>query len=294
MKIMICGGSGQVGNDCTDVLGNTHDVISYDKHHLDITDSVAVDDAIKRLSPEIVLNCAAFTRVDECETKRELAWKVNAEGPGNLARSLQKTGGRLIHISTDYVFDGLRKPPEPYTEYDKTEPLSYYGKTKLDGESEVRERDDNHIILRTAWVYGMNGHNFLKTILKLSMKSHGKEIRVVNDQYGSPTWSFRVAEQIEHLIKKNGRGTYHVTSEGYCTWYQLSKFFLDRMGIENRLEPCSTEEYPTPAIRPRNSILENRRLKEEGMNIMRHWQDDVGQFVGKFRTSLIEECEKSL
>jgi dTDP-4-dehydrorhamnose reductase len=291
MKILICGGSGQVGTDCAKVLGNIHDLVSYDKLHLDITDPVVVGNTIRTQHPDIVLNCAAYTRVDDCETDRELSWKVNAEGPGNLARAVRRSGARLIHISTDYVYDGRREPPEPYVEDDETAPLSHYGKTKLGGEQAIREATDNHIIVRTAWIYGLKGHNFLKTLLKLSMKHPGRVFKIVDDQYGSPTWSHRLAEQISRLIEQDSQGTYHATAEGYCTWYQLARYFLEKMGLEHNLVPCSTEEYPTPAIRPRNSILENRRLKGEGINIMSQWRDDIDLFVKEFRTSLISECK---
>lgn len=291
MKILVCGGSGQLGTDCAKVLGKAHGLVSYDRLHLDITDAGAVDDAVRTHRPDIVLNCAAYTRVDDCETDRELSWKVNADGPRNLAIAVQRSGARLIHISTDYVFDGRKKPPEPYVEDDRTSPLSYYGKTKLGGEEAIREICDSHTIVRTAWIYGLKGHNFLKTMLKLSMRNPGRVFKVVDDQYGSPTWSYRLAEQISRMIERGARGTYHATAEGYCTWYQLALYFLGRMGVEHNLVPCSTGEYPTPAIRPRNSILENRKLKEEGLNIMTQWRDDIDLFVKEYGTSLITDGE---
>lgn len=279
MKILITGGHGQLGTDCSHVLGQAHEVVTLDLKELDITDPDAVEGIMKQVSPDIVLNCAAFTKVDACETERELAWKVNVDGPKNLATWVNQYGGRIVHISTDYVFDGRKSPPEPYVETDETGPLSFYGRTKLEGELVIQQTDAHYAIVRTAWLYGIHGHNFLKTMLKLASTTPGREIKVVNDQFGSPTWSYRLAQQIKRIIEINGEGIFHATSEGYCTWYELAVYFLERMGVEHNIIPCSTEEYPTPATRPRNSILENKRLKNEGINIMPHWKDDVDQFV---------------
>jgi dTDP-4-dehydrorhamnose reductase len=158
----------------------------------------------------------------------------------------------------------------------------------------VRSLAEDHIIIRTAWVYGIKGSNFPKTMLRLALSNPGGVIKVVNDQYGSPTWSYRLAEQIARLIEVDARGTYHATSEGYCTWYEVAEFFLDRMGVEYNIVPCSTEEYPTPAKRPANSILENMRLKKEGINLMPHWKDDIGVFIERYKMSLINEMKGAI
>jgi dTDP-4-dehydrorhamnose reductase len=289
MRILITGGRGQLGSDCADLLRVSHEVILRGSRDLDITDDKTVETAIEDYRPDIVLNCAAFTKVDACETERQRAWKTNVDGPRNLSSSLKRHGGKLIHISTDYVFDGLRTPPEPYTEEDKPSPLSYYGRTKLEGEEIIKQSIDNYTIIRTAWLYGINGHNFLKTILRLATKNPGGEIRVVNDQYGSPTWTYTLARQISIIIDTDKKGIYHATSEGFCTWYELALYFLDIMGVEHSIVPCKTEEYPTPAKRPRNSILENKRLKKEGINIMPYWQEDIERFVEDFNEELKAE-----
>lgn len=289
MRILITGGGGQLGSDCSIILSHAHDVIVKDSKGLDISDRDEVDRAIQDYKPDIILNCAAYTKVDKAETEREKAWNVNVEGPRNLSRSIKRDGGRLIHISTDYVFDGKKEPPEPYTEDDKPSPISYYGMTKLEGERAIMETIDNYTIIRTAWLYGINGHNFLKTMLRLSINNPEKEIRVVNDQFGSATWSYTLARQISIIIDTDKRGIYHATSEGYCTWYELAVYFLNQMGIKHNIIPCTTEEYPTPAARPRNSILENKRLKEDGINIMPYWMDDIDRFVEEFGERLIEE-----
>jgi dTDP-4-dehydrorhamnose reductase len=294
MKILICGASGQLGSDCAQVLQQVHEVFALSSKELDITDSSDVDRIIGNFTPEIILNCAAYTKVDACETERELAWKVNVEGPKNLAAGVTKYGGLLIHISSDYVFDGRKEPPEPYVEDDEPNPLSYYGRTKLEGEVAVMQTTDQYIILRTAWLYGIHGRNFLKTVLKLALRNPDKKVKVVNDQFGSPTWSYRLALQIAELIEKNGRGTYHATAEGDCTWYELASHFLGKMGVPHLLVPCTSEEYPTPAIRPKNSILENKRLKKAGINLMEDWSHDVDHFVSNFQEQLLNEAMKAI
>lgn len=292
MKIMVCGGKGQLGSDVARILDETHTVLSIDLDELDITCDSDFERAALEFKPDTIVNCAAYTAVDACETERELAWSANVKGPENLARYVDVHGGQLIHLSTDYVFDGKKTVPDAYTETEKTNPLSYYGQTKLEGENVVRQAAKRHIILRIAWLYGARGHNFLKTMLKLAVKDPGRRLTVVNDQYGSPTWSFRVALQIRHLIQEGGIGTYHATSEGYCTWFELARYFLNQMGVSNALVPCTTKQYPTPAPRPKNSILENRRLKDEGHNLMVPWQTDIDQFVSTFKDRLIEETRE--
>lgn len=289
MKILITGGTGQLGSDCRQILEQKFEVVSLGSRDLDITSMTAVDRMVGEVSPDVILNCAAFTKVDECETKRELAWKVNVEGPKNLATASKSQGARFIHISTDYVFDGRKKVPEPYTETDSENPISYYGVTKHEAEKAVIKATDNHTILRTAWLYGIRGHNFLKTMLSLALKNPEREIKVVNDQFGSPTWSFRLALQIEKLIGMEGKGTYHATSNGYCTWYELATHFLDKMDVVHSFAPCTTEEYPTPATRPINSILENKRLKEAGADLMGDWKDGLAQFISMFKERLVNE-----
>lgn len=290
MRIMVMGGKGQLGSDCTQILKQQHNVISLDLEDIDIALFADVEKKVADFLPDIIINCAAYTHVDNCETERELAWAVNVKGAENLAVGVQKYGGQLVHISTDYVFNGRKKIPEPYVEDDELNPLSYYGITKLEGEKLVRKSTDRHIILRTAWMYGVNGHNFLKTMLKMAVKNPKNEIKVVNDQYGSPTWSHRLALQITKLIDKNCQGTYHASAEGYCSWYQLAKYFLKKMEVPHVVVPCSSAEYPSPAIRPHNSILENRRLKENDINIMAPWQDDLDRFIADFRERLINEA----
>ncbi len=292
MKIMITGARGQLGADCVRVFNETHEVMPIDLEELDITRLSDVETMVKDFTPDIILNCAAYTQVDNCETDKEQSWKINVTGTKNLARCAAKHGGRFIHISTDYVFDGRKKVPEPYVEDDEPHPLSYYGITKYESEKVVRHTTDRHMIIRTAWLYGVNGYNFLKTMLKLALGNPNNKIKVVNDQFGSPTWSHRLVLQIARIIDENGHGTYHATAEGYCTWYELASYFLTKMEVPHTVIPCTSEEYPMPAPRPKNSILENSHLKENGINIMKNWQDDLDQFVDDFKERLLSETSK--
>ena len=292
MKIMITGDKGQLGADCTKVLGKTHEILGVDIDEVDIAKLPDIELLVQQFTPNIIVNCAAYTRVDDCEIEKESAWHANVTGAENLAKCVDKHGGCLIHISTDYVFDGRKKVPDPYVETDVPNPVSYYGITKLEGEEAIRRTTDQHIILRTAWLYGIRGHNFLKTMLKLCLRNSDNKIKVVNDQFGSPTWTYRLALQIERLIETNDRGTFHASADGYCTWYDLAVYFLKKMELPYNIIPCTTEEYPTPAARPMNSILENRNLKEKGIDIMANWKSDVDKFILNFRKVLLKGIEK--
>lgn len=292
MKILVTGGKGQLGTDCVRVFRKTHEVLAIDLDEVDITRLSDLEALVQKFMPNIIINCAAYTQVDNCEIEKDLAWNVNVTGTENLVKCSEKQGCRLIHISTDYVFDGSKKIPEPYVEKDKPNPVSYYGKTKYESEKVVRKGAHRHVILRPAWMYGVNGYNFLKTMLKLALNNPENEIKVVNDQYGSPTWSYGLALQIQRIIETDAQGIYHATAEGYCTWFELAEYFLNKMQVPHTIVPCTSEEFPTRAKRPKNSILENRHLKEKGINIMSQWQDDIDRFVSSFREALIGEVKK--
>jgi len=290
MKILVTGGAGLLGRDCCEVLAGRHEIIAPSWEELDISEPDQVEAWVARFHPEAILNCAAFTQVDLCESEREQAVQANVIGPRNLAVSAARHGARLVHFSTDYVFDGQKPPPEPYQEDDATGPLSWYGRTKLESEMVVRSTAPRHLICRTSWLYGRHGSSFLKKILTLALSPAIPELKVVDDQFGSPTWSRRVAEQVARLLEAGGQGLYHASAEGYCTWYELAQVFLKLLGAPKTIRPCPTWAYPTPAVRPGNAILENRRLKEEGLNLMRPWQEDLAEFVAAWGEELIREA----
>ena len=294
MRILITGSKGQLGADCAQVLCTSHETLAIDLEEMDITKQWDVERVVSDFRPHIIINCAAYTQVDACETEKDQARTVNVDGPKNLAIHARKTHATLIHVSTDYVFDGTKEVPEPYRETDKPGPVSYYGKTKLEGEITVQQTMEDYMIVRTAWLYGLNGHNILKTFLRLAMEDPDRVIKVVNDQFGSPTWSYRLALQIAKLVEAKGRGIYHATSEGYCTWYDLAQYFLQKMDVPHRVIPCPTEEYPTTAVRPKNSILENSRLKQQGIHVMSFWEEDMNHFIDQFGPALVTEIERQV
>jgi dTDP-4-dehydrorhamnose reductase len=291
MRILVTGSSGQLGTDVAEILRGSHDLLALKKSDLDIADLAAVEEVVERFSPAVVVNCAAYTGVDDCEEMRRQAYSVNVTGPKNLALCVSRHGGKLIHVSTDYVFDGNRAVPNPYVEEDEPAPISYYGQTKLEGERAIGEVTERCIIIRTAWLYGMVGRNFPKTILRLAIQDPKKTINVVNDQFGSLTWSHRLAQQIVRLIEVDGHGIYHATAHGFSSWYDGALTFLNLMGVPHNLRPCSSAEYPTRAVRPKNSILGNRRLKSEGLDCMRPWKEDLEQFVELHREHLMREAQ---
>jgi len=291
-KVLIIGGTGQLGYDCTHVLQNLFQVKSLGSDEIDITDLRSIIEQVYIFKPEFILNCAAYNKVDDCENNRNRAWMVNALGPMNLSLCAKNFGAKLIHISTDYVFDGSKMLPDSYSENDQTNPLSYYGVSKLEGEKIIRSITQNHLIIRTSWLYGIHGENFLKTILRHTILDPRRQLKIVNDQFGSPTYTKRLALQIKALIDLNKFGTYHASSEGCCNWYDFAKLFLELMKVPNRIVPCSTKQYPTPAIRPKNSNLENKLLKREQMNLMSNWEEELKDFVFTNRTELLHEVSK--
>lgn len=276
MKILITGYKGMLGSDLMDVLKDKgHEIIATDVEELDITNIDHVRGMFNEEKPEIVINVAAYTDVDGCETNMDLAYNVNAIGPKNLAIASNEIGSKLLHISTDYVFSGEKS--EPYTEEDETGPESYYGVTKLDAEKFIQENIDDYFILRTAWLYGFNGKNFVKTMLELS-KNHG-EITVVNDQHGSPTFTKDLSIAISEIIESDKYGIYHVTNSGTCTWYEFAKEIFEIANIDIKVIPVTTEEYPTPAKRPQYSVLSNEKLKRNGFHLLRNYKDALNDYM---------------
>lgn len=292
LRIAVVGSNGQLGTDLVGLLRNrTHDLYPVDMRDIDITNSESVHNALHEHHPQAIVNCAAYTNVDECETQPEIAMAVNACGPKNLARFAKQSGAWLFHVSTDYVFPGDRPVPEPYTEEDQTGPASQYGISKLLGEQAVAEETNKHTILRTAWLYGASGHNFLKAILGRALKFPAEPLRVVNDQFGSPTWSHSLAAQIAALLQNPIPGICHATSEGYCSWYEFATMFLKEMKLPNGVVPCTTTDFPRPAPRPTNSILENARLNDTEVNAMKNWEIDLRRFVMLHGDALKIECQ---
>lgn len=243
---------------------------------LDITDIDAVLAFVREKNPDVIINCAAHTNVDACEAQWDLAYKINAIGARNLSIAAAKTDAKLIHISTDYVFEGTS--PKPLTEFDQTGPISAYGKTKYEGERFVKEFSQKHFILRTAWLYG-DGKNFVKTMLKLA-ETHDT-ITVVSDQYGSPTSAAELARMVHFLEPTESYGTYHATCEGQCSWADFAKAIFQRAGKTTNVQYVTTEEYNSPAKRPAYSVLDNYMLRLAFGDAfqMADWQDALDEYM---------------
>ena len=294
MNVLIIGSHGQLGVDCTQILSGTYQVTAVDFPEIDITSRQSLDDIWATHQPQVVINCAAYTAVDKCETDADAAWRVNADGPRNIGEISMKHGSRVIHVSTDYVFDGKKEVPKPYVEDDPVNPLSEYGRSKLAGEQLLQASCPAALILRTAWLYSANGPNFLKTMLRLALSDPAGKFTIVNDQFGSLTWSLTLASQIETLLDTDLSGIVHATSDGYSSWYEAACYFLDQMGIAHSFVPCTTEDYPTPAHRPANSILRNKVLDDRRISLFRSWQEDVDRFTEECGERLLKEARDEL
>ena len=294
MNILIIGSGGQLGTDCIEILSRNHTVSAIDFPDIDITSQQSVAATFSARRPEAVVNCAAYTAVDKCETDSEAAWNVNAEGPHHIGESAARHGCRVIHVSTDYVFDGTRPIPTPYVEDDPVNPLSEYGRSKLAGETNLLKACPEAVIVRTAWLYSAHGPNFLKTMLRLALSDPQRNFTIVNDQFGSLTWSLTLAHQIERLLDSDLSGIIHTTADGYSSWYEAACYFLEKMAIPHSFVPCTTAEYPTPAHRPANSILRNKVLDDRCLSVFRNWQDDVDRFIEASGEKLIAETRPTL
>jgi dTDP-4-dehydrorhamnose reductase len=274
-RILVTGGEGQLGSDIALELTKDFDVASVDIQDFDITNLNATVQFMNRIKPEVVVHCAAFADVDACETEPDRAYLVNGVGARNVAIAARKLGAQLVHISTDYVFDG--EQIGPYREYDYPNPKTVYGMSKLMGERFVAQQTHAHFILRIAWLYGRTGHNFVRTVLRLAQTKD--ELRVVNDQHGTPTCTVDVARQVQRLLQSEAYGIYHATSQGSCSWFELAVAVLEKAGINVPVVPVTSAEYPRPAPRPRNSVLDNHLLRIQGMDIMPTWQESLARFM---------------
>jgi len=282
MKILIAGCRGMLGSELAAVFHGdpgSYEVTGLDLPEIDIASPESCRGAVNCFRPDVVINAAAFTRVDDCETRQKQAMSVNGEGAGNLAAAAAAVGALFVHYGTDYIFDGRKA--EGYSEDDAPGPASVYGKSKLLGEGLVRRNSPEHMIIRVSWLFGANGVNFIRTIVGAARK--GNPLRVVNDQRGSPTYAKDVAEQTLKMIGAGCRGTYHVTNAGDCTWYDLAVQALAWAKIDNTsVAPVASSEFPRPAPRPAFSILIDTRLSREGLPRLRRWQDAAREYVERY------------
>ncbi len=276
MKILIVGYKGMLGSDLFEMCkNNKFDVVGLDVENLDITNLNETKEKIKEINPDVVINCAAYTNVDGCEENVDLAYKVNGLGARNLAIATNEINAKLVHISTDYVFDG--EGNEDLKEYDLVNPLSIYGKSKLMGEEMIKSFNNKYFILRTQWLYGKNGNNFVETMLKLSKERD--TLMVVDDQIGSPTFTKDLCKAILEVIKTENYGIYHVSNSGQSSWYQFAKDIFELSNIDINLKPCTTEQFPRPAHRPKYSVMDNSMLRINGFSELRNYKEALKEYL---------------
>lgn len=280
MKFFITGVNGQLGYDVKRELlerGYT-DILAPTRVDLDITNEDAVKKMIREYRPSVIFHCAAYTAVDKAEEEQEKCYQVNVLGTKYLTEAAKEIDAKIIYISTDYVFDGTKEGL--YQIEDKVNPVNYYGKTKYLGENFIREYD-NHIIVRISWVFGIHGKNFIRTMLNLA-ESH-KELNVVCDQIGSPTYTKDLAGLLVNMFLSNVKGLYHVTNEGYCSWYEFAEFIFKESRKKVKVHPILTKDYKTIAKRPLNSKLSKESLDDIGMKRLPEWQDAVKRYIRELK-----------
>ncbi|WP_039790897.1 dTDP-4-dehydrorhamnose reductase [Paenibacillus riograndensis] len=282
MKVLVTGSAGQLGQDLVLLLqAQGHEVLGCDRQEMDITDLDQCVEIIGGFAPDAVIHCAAHTAVDVAETDIDAAYLINATGSRNVALAAEKAGAKLVYISTDYVFDGMGT--QPYHEYDNTDPQSIYGKSKRAGEVLVQSLSSKFFIVRTSWVYGKYGNNFVKTMLKLGQEK--PLLQVVDDQKGSPTYTVDLANFLLELIQTEKYGIYHASNTEFCTWYEFTQAIFaeaeDILGLKftAKLEPCSTEQFPRPAPRPQYSVMEHLAIRTNGFQDIRPWREGLRDFL---------------
>ncbi|MFB9274546.1 dTDP-4-dehydrorhamnose reductase [Cohnella cellulosilytica] len=276
--ILVTGAGGQLGQELVRMNVDGLKIIGKNRSELDITDFGSCERACVSLKPDIVVHAAAYTAVDKAESEPEAAWTVNVEGTRNMAKAAEAVGAKFCYISTDYVFDG--RGTTPYPENHPTSPQSVYGATKLEGERKASEFSSKCFIIRTSWVYGKYGGNFVNTMLQMAQSK--KEITVVNDQIGSPTYTFDLASLIVELVRTDKYGVYHASNSGSCSWYEFAKAIFEEAGMKSiAVRPCSTEQYPRPAPRPSYSVFGQSALVGAGFTPLRPWREALREYLSQ-------------
>ena len=276
MRILVTGVKGQLGYDVMNELAKRgHTGIGVDVEEMDITDAAKVEQVIKASDVEAVIHCAAYTAVDAAEDNVEICHKINAEGTENIAKVCKELDLKMIYISTDYVFNG--EGTRPWEPDDEREPLNVYGQAKYEGELAVEKYLEKYYIVRIAWVFGVNGKNFIKTMLNLS-ETHD-ELSVVNDQIGSPTYTYDLAKLLVDMVETDKYGRYHATNEGLCTWYEFATEIFRQAGKEIAVHPVTSEQFSSKAKRPHNSRMSKDKLEANGFDRLPTWQDALNRYL---------------
>ena len=278
MKIVVTGFTGQLGYDVVQQgLALGLNMIGISSKDLDITDQEKVFEYIKEIKPEAIIHCAAYTAVDRAEDNKDMCWNVNVEGTKNLAKAAKHMDAKFIYISTDYVFDG--KGELPFKETDEPNPVGYYGLTKHEGEEVIKQLLDKWFIVRISWVFGINGNNFIKTMLRLAESKN--ELNVVGDQIGSPAYTVDLARLLIDIIQSDKYGIYHATNEGFCSWSEFAEEIFSQVNADVKVHSIATEDYPTRAVRPKNSRMSKRNLAENSFTPLPPWQDAVKRYLNE-------------
>lgn len=280
MRVLVTGVKGQLGYDVVNELKKRGmEAIGVDIEEMDITDAASVNQVIRAAAPDAVIHCAAYTAVDAAEENEAVCRRVNADGPRNIAKVCRDLDIKMLYISTDYVFEG--RGEQSWEPEDKPAPRSVYGQTKYEGELAVQELLDRYFIVRIAWAFGRNGKNFVKTMLRLA-ETHDT-ITVVNDQFGSPTYTYDLARLLVDMIQTEKYGVYHATNEGFCSWYDFACAIFREAGIEVNVVPVTSAEYGAKANRPMNSRMSKEKLTENGFERLPSWEDALKRYVQELK-----------
>ncbi|WP_339060915.1 dTDP-4-dehydrorhamnose reductase [Tepidibacillus marianensis] len=279
LKVLITGANGQLGKDMTNLLlEENYKVYAFSRQELDITNEIQVNTVMEEIKPDVVIHTAAYTKVDLAESEPDEAYRVNAFGTRNIAVASESVGAKLVYVSTDYVLNG--EGNKPYTEYDEVDPINVYGKSKLAGEQMVRDFHTKFFIVRTSWVYGKHGNNFVKTMLNLAQNQD--TISVVNDQIGCPTYTVDLAKTILGLIETSKYGIYHVSNSGSCSWFEFAQAIFNEANMKVNLLPVKSDQFPRPAKRPSYSVFNHMSLRTNDFTTPRNWKDGLASFLKEY------------
>ncbi|MBP0725132.1 dTDP-4-dehydrorhamnose reductase [Bacillus sp. RG28] len=284
MRVLVTGAKGQLGQDLiVHIEKYPWAIYGLGKAELDITNVEQVSKVITGFNPDVIIHTAAYTKVDQAEKDRDDAFRVNGEGTKNIAKAAASIGAKFCYISTDYVFDGENKIP--YSTEDKPNPQTVYGESKLAGEKYTKQYCEKYFIVRTSWVFGLYGNNFVKTMLRLAKEKD--EIGVVHDQTGSPTYTADLAKFLIELVQSEKYGTYHASNSGQCTWYEFAKEIFKQAGLDTKVIALTTDQFPRPANRPKYSVMANSTIENNGFQILPHWKESTQLFI-----EVLKEKEK--
>ncbi|MDQ0199066.1 dTDP-4-dehydrorhamnose reductase [Neobacillus ginsengisoli] len=276
MKVVVTGAKGQLGQDVVlELARKNHEAIGADREQLDVTNETSVQAFISDIKPDVILHCAAYTNVDAAEENEDAAYQVNALGTEYLAKAAKLVGAKMLYVSTDYVFDGTAT--DPYETDEATKPIGAYGRTKLAGEELLKKNLEQFFIVRTSWVFGVYGQNFVKTMLRLGAERG--EVGVVHDQVGSPTYTVDLARFMVELMETEKYGIYHASNSGVCSWYEFAVEIFKQAGMKVTVNPLTTEQFPRPAARPKYSVLSKKKIEEQGLSPLRDWKEALAAYL---------------